>query len=201
MKWIGLTGGIATGKTSFSNQLRQRGFKVIDADQIAAEVVASGSKGLKQIEQHFGPGVLTLSGELDRTKLAQTVFHDKNKLQILENIIHPLVQKRVTELKSEYQQTGESFVFYDVPLLYEKNIGGFDAVVLVYSPEAEQRKRLQAKSMPQDQIDKRIEAQLPIEEKKSKADFIVNNMGSIQDLEHACEQLIKSLKNKWPKEV
>jgi len=123
MKWFGLTGGIASGKSSVSQILKNEGFAVVDADAIAREVVEAGSPGLSAVKTHFGTEILKPDGSLDRKKLGQVVFGHPEKLLQLESILHPLVKQETLRQRNDHQAKGRDFVFYDVPLLFEKKYG------------------------------------------------------------------------------
>lgn len=197
MRWVGLTGGIATGKSTVSKILVSRGLPVVDADQLAREAVASGSEALIEIARVFGPGALLKSGELDRKAIGAIVFSDRTKLSILEGIIHPKVRELCLAKRKALEAAGNSVAFYDVPLLFEKNMREqFDSVLLVASKPEFQRQRMAARDgLPADEIDRRLAAQIPIHEKISLSDYVIHNDGTIEDLERAVDHYI-SLINK-----
>jgi dephospho-CoA kinase len=199
MKWFGLTGGIATGKSTVTKMLREQGYSVIDADELAKKAVSKHSPGLRSIVEKFGETVLTAEGELDRKKLGQIVFADKNKLLQLEDMVHPFVQAEVEKQKEMLILQGYTLAFYDVPLLFEKNMfSQFDGIVLVCSPEELQKQRMNSRDrLSVDEINKRLSAQMNIREKekialndKSKNIFIVRNDG---DLDQLRQELKKTL--------
>ncbi|MBK7843678.1 MAG: dephospho-CoA kinase [Bdellovibrionales bacterium] len=137
MKWIGLTGGIASGKSTVAQILREMGHSVVDADALARLVVAKNGPAYREVISVFGPDFFDSSGDLDRKKLGQAVFADKKKRVQLEQIIHPKVKSLAFLEKSRLEMEGKSIAFYDVPLLYEKNLESeFDAVLLIYAPES-----------------------------------------------------------------
>lgn len=195
MKWIGLTGGIATGKSTVSAILKDRGYPVVDADDLAREVIQPGTIGLSQVIQAFGPEVLGPDGQLDRQKMAKLVFSDRQKLLKLESIIHPRIQDRVKQLKAQFQGSGAKVAFYDVPLLFEKNMKAqFELVVLVYASADEQRRRMKKRNQYSDlEVETRLASQLSIDDKVKLADFVVYNTGSIDDLQTQVNQLLKSI--------
>lgn len=175
MKWIGLTGGIASGKSSVTKLLRGLSYNVIDADEIAHQIVAVGSTGLTSVIREFGPDVLCSDGSLDRRELGKKVFGNSSMILKLENILHPLVRARVAELRA--QLSSHSFVFYDVPLLFEKRIENeFDLIVVVTCTLEQQFERLRRRNnLSDDEIQARLNSQLPLSVKVDGADFIVNN--------------------------
>jgi dephospho-CoA kinase len=177
MKWIGLTGGIASGKSTVSTALKARGFAVLDADEIARQVVIKDSPGLKSVTQAFGPDILTADAELDRKKLGEKVFGNPALKQKLEEILHPLIRAEVGRLKQELENKGLPVAIYDIPLLFEtKAQGQFDAIVVVTSTEQQQRERLHARNKLSDaEIDQRLKAQIPLFIKIQEADFVLHN--------------------------
>lgn len=197
MRWIGLTGGIATGKSTVSNWLKAKGYAVIDADELARLVVAPGSEGLRQIVSHFGAEILDDDGNLDRRRLGALVFADREKLLDLENMIHPLVQAQVQSLRNRYEREGKEFVFYDVPLLYEKKLQDqFDHIIVVAADEEIQKARMRARdALNENEIESRLKSQLPMSEKIKVAHSVVENNGTREELETKLLQLVKSLRN------
>lgn len=197
MKWIGLTGGIATGKSTVAKILRDLGYPVIDADALAREASSRGSEGLAEIVQKFGGDVLTKSGELDRKKLGSKVFGSSEMLLQLEAILHPKVQTLKAKAKVTAEAQGADLAFYDVPLLFEKNLEAeFDSIVLVYAAETEQRERLKSRdNLSGDEIQQRLSVQIPIDDKVKRADFVIINRGNIAELKAAVMSVLRSLKN------
>lgn len=195
MKWIGLTGGMGSGKSAVTALLRARGFTVIDADVVARKVVEPGTPGLAQVVQAFGPGVLNVEGELDRKKLAAQVFGKPDELRRLEMILHPLIQQKVADRRQEAAARGEALVFYDVPLLFEKNLGAqFDAVVVVWSTEAQQIERsMKRDGASREDVERRLSAQIPLAEKKLKADVLIDNSGTFESLPVRVDTALKAL--------
>ena len=195
MKWIGLTGGIATGKSTVAAILRDLGRPVVDADVLAREVVRLGSPGLSAIIKAFGQGVLTSTGELDRRKLGQIVFSDFDKRERLESILHPLIQAKRAEERRALERQGCELAFYDVPLLFEKNMEGeFDSTILVYSTRELQEKRLRENVKLSDgEIVRRLEAQLPIDQKLKRATHVIRNESSIAELRRQVKELVARL--------
>jgi dephospho-CoA kinase len=184
MLWIGLTGGIATGKSTVARLIRDRGHDVIDADQLAREVVQIGTEANLEIARVFGPGALTSAGELDRKRIGEIVFSDRTKLALLEGIIHPRVRSLSLQKKAELAKRGCKVAFYDVPLLYEKTMTElFDRVVVVGCSERTQLARLVARDgFSPEEAKKRIAAQIPIASKIDLADDVIPNEGTLEDL-------------------
>ncbi len=196
MRWIGLTGGLGTGKSTVAKIIRQQGFPVLDADEVAREVVRAGTPGLKSVLDEFGAEFLGRDGELDRQKLARLVFSNPDNLLRLEAIIHPLVQERVAALKAAEKAKGHDLVFYDVPLLFEKKIGGFDSVVVVSAKPEVQRERLHRRNnWTDEEVQRRLSNQIPLSEKIAQADYVIENNGDMDALKAAVLKLLKKLKN------
>ena len=195
MRWIGLTGGIASGKSTVAYLLRNKGIPVVDADEISRHLTAQHGAGLKSIVRYFGSDIVSSEGDLDRKKLGAMVFSDPKKLSVLENILHPMVQAEVLEKRKSLAAEGARFAFYDVPLLFEKNLQPqFDAIVVVSADLETQRQRLKLRNNLSDsEVLARIQAQLPMAAKEKQADFVINNHGSMQDLENQVSSLIEKL--------
>ncbi|OFZ11061.1 MAG: dephospho-CoA kinase [Bdellovibrionales bacterium RBG_16_40_8] len=195
MKWVGLTGGIATGKSTVAKLIRDLGLPVVDADHLAREVTKPGSVGLKKIVEEFGLSVLTPRGELDREKLGVEIFNNEQKRLRLENILHPLIRELRAVERRNLEKQGCELAFYDVPLLFEKNMDDeFDATILVYASQSEQRSRLRDRNgMAEEQIEARLRAQLSIDEKLKRADYVILNNGSLTQLKLNVQTVIGEL--------
>jgi len=172
---IGLTGGIAAGKTTVAAHWVSLGGIEIDADKLAREVVEPGTKGLKQIREVFGESVFHSEGSLDRQKLGEIIFSDAKKRAALEEIVHPLVRQRASELLAELPEN--SMVIYTVPLLVEANVSlPFDVIVSVEAPEADRVKRLvSSRGMSSEQALARIKSQASAIERAAAAHYILNS--------------------------
>ncbi len=198
MLWVGLTGGIGTGKSTASDILRSLNYSVLDADKVATKSLQKGTPGYNSVLDDFGDSILDLKGNIDRLKLGKIVFNDSKRLYHLEQIVHPLVQSYIADKKSELIAEGVALSFYDVPLLYEKKMQeNFDSVILISSTQELQVSRTQKRSgISEKDILARIKNQLPLCEKEKLADFIINNNGSLVELEEkvklVVQQLIKS---------
>ncbi len=177
MRLVGLTGGIATGKSTFAAALRALGAPVIDADELARRVVRRGSPALAEIARVFGPEVLTPEGELDRRHMAARVFADAAARNRLEAITHPAIREAMRQEAQRLASEGHGLAFYDVPLLFEVGLDReVDCVVLVYARRELQERRLMARDgLRPDEAAARLEAQMPIEEKARRADVVVEN--------------------------
>ena len=175
MYLIGLTGGIAAGKSTVAKRWVELGAIEIDADQIAREVVEPGTAGLTRIIGYFGDSVITNDGSLDRGTLGKIVFENRDKLQALNAIVHPLVKARTSELLAKLPH--DSIVIYNVPLLVEAAVDhDFDIVVTVEAPEEEQIRRMVAqRGMTTDEAKARIVNQAKPVERAARADRILNS--------------------------
>lgn len=201
MKWIGLTGGIGSGKSTVAALLRERGLEVIDADAMARLAVSPGSETLRKIVQVFGPDILSADGTLNRRELGDQVFKDSKLLLALEQIVHPRVQELTQTKRAELVARGVSMAFYDVPLLYEKKMEGqFDSVVVVSSGEEQQIERVMIRSaVSREEVVRRIAAQMRLSEKVKKAQFVIHNDRDMSHLRAQVDELLKKL-NYQPQE-
>ena len=190
MRIIGLTGGIATGKSTVAAMLTDRGAAVVDADLIARQVVEPGTAGLEAVAGAFGPEVVTPSGELDRARLAGIVFADAESRHRLEALTHPLILARIDDQVAGLVLSGPPLIAVDVPLLFE---GGRQSdfpggVLLVYADAATQLQRLRERNeLDEDAGRQRLAAQLPIERKRELATWVIDNGGSRADTEAAVD--------------
>ncbi len=193
---IGLTGGIASGKTTFARALRARGVPVVDADELARAAVAPGTPALAEIARAFGPDAVAPDGALDRKRVAALVFSDPDARRRLEAITHPAVRRAMAEETSRLGAAGHDLVFYDTPLLYEAGLDrALDAVVVVWAPPDAQRERLAARDgLAPAETEARLRAQLPIDEKAARADFVVENAGEPAALQAKADRLLSDLR-------
>ncbi|MDP9396518.1 MAG: dephospho-CoA kinase [Actinomycetota bacterium] len=180
---VGLTGGIGSGKSEVARRLAAHGAVVVDADAVAREVVAPGTPGHQAVVAAFGPTMLRPDGGLDRARLGALVFTDEDARKRLESIVHPLVRQRSQELMDA--APAGSVVVYDVPLLVESELGeGFDLVVVVDAPEDVQVARLVgARGMSAADARARLAAQAGRQDRLAAADVVIDNSGSLDDLE------------------
>jgi dephospho-CoA kinase len=195
----GLTGGIASGKSTVSYFLREAGAVIIDADAIARDVVKNGLPAWREIVRAFGKEVLLPDGEIDRARLGGIIFGDSSKKEILNGIVHPHVIDKTAELIEEAKKTSpEAIVILDVPLLIEAGMDkGLDAVILVYAPEELQLKRLAERDgLSHEDALLRVRSQMPIEKKKDFATIIIDNSGSLENTKKNALEVLNHLSNK-----
>lgn len=187
---VGLTGGIASGKSTVSAMLVELGATVVDADAVAREVVAPGTSGLARIVEAFGPGLLTPEGALDRPKMAGIVFHDPEQLRRLESITHPLIAERIAELES--QATG--VVIHDHPLLVESGLAAtMDRVIVVDLPEDLQLERAVQRGMTEEDARARMANQATRGQRLEAATDVLDNSDSLESLRAQVEALYSEL--------
>ncbi|MBA4496462.1 dephospho-CoA kinase [Paenactinomyces guangxiensis] len=189
---LGLTGGISTGKSTVSAMLKERGAVIIDADQVAREVVEPGTEGLRRIYEHFGKQVLHEDGRLNRSVLGDIIFWNEDLRKKLNELLHPLIRDVIMErTRVVLEKNPSEIVIWDVPMLIEGNLTQFvEKVIVVYIPEPIQLKRLMKRnSLSEAEARKRIASQLSIEEKKKLADYVIDNSGSLEMTERQVDQL------------
>jgi dephospho-CoA kinase len=192
---VGLTGGIGSGKSTVASMLQEMGARIIDADRIARDVVRPGEPALASLRAEFGEEVVTEQGELDRAAVAARVFDDPDALKRLNAIVHPAVAARTAEEIEDARQAGARWVVYDVPLLYENDLEHmFDKVIVVASSESVRRQRLREREQwSTSDIDARMAMQMPLEEKVQRADFVVDNDGSLVETRRQVEEVTAQL--------
>ena len=192
---IGLTGGIASGKSTVAAELRRLGLPVFDADEASRQAVAAGSEGLKLVQQTFGSEYLTTTGELNREKVAALVFRDKEALKKLEAIIHKIVLSEVDCFLQECRSQGCQAAVLDVPLLIECGWHEkVDVVWLVAVSIEEQIKRAMLRSgMPEADVKRRIAAQMSLEEKKAYAGVVFDNSGELENTLSVVRKEVKKI--------
>ena len=197
MNWIGLTGGIASGKSTVARLIEGRGFPVIDADQISHQLSQPGKAGYEGIVSHFGTSLLNAEKLIDRQKLGNLIFSNATHKATLEGLLHPLIQIEVKKRRAEHLQKGHDLCFYDVPLLFEKNLEPqFTSTVMVWCSPAQQLKRLMNRSaLTEEQARLRIGNQMSLLDKVSRANHCLDNSGLIADVEMQLERLLARLKS------
>ncbi|WP_210609372.1 dephospho-CoA kinase [Priestia flexa] len=194
---VGLTGGIASGKSTVAAIFREMSIPVIDADQIAKEVVQNGRAAYSKIVETFGKGILQEDLEINRAALGQIIFHNEQERQKLNSIVHPEVRKEMLKQKEQLIAEQYQLVVLDIPLLFESKLTYLvDQVVVVHVNELVQLERLQKRNnLSKEDALARIKSQLPLTEKAKMADFIINNNGSIAETKEQVIKLVSKLTN------
>lgn len=187
MKLIGLTGGIASGKSTACEILQTAGFVVLSADRIAREVVAPGQPAYTDIVETFGTSILQPDTTLDRNRLAQIIFANPSLRATLNTITHPRIAQQAAARMADYAQQGCRVLIYEVPLLFETHIEAmFDLIILIaVSPEIQCLRLQQRDQISQAEAEARIRSQMPLADKKQKAHIIVENHGSFDEFQQA----------------
>lgn len=192
MMLLGITGGVGMGKTTVGRLLSNSGFKTIDTDEIARELTKPNSPALEEIRNVFGERYFNSDGSLNRAALGELVFGDESARKKLEAILHPKIRSRWLDIVMQWRRDRIKYGAVVVPLLFETNAeDNFDAVICVACSGQTQRQRLLAKGWSERQIEARIKAQLPIEDKIIKSDFVIWNEAEI---EITREQLLRILR-------
>ncbi len=197
---VGLTGGIASGKSTVSVLLAANGAGIIDADRIGHEIIMKGAEGYRQLLEAFGDGILGDDGEISRPKLAALVFGDKEKVARLNAITHPLIGKEMfRRMEGFRREKGEgAIVVYDAALLIESGARDMlDILVVVAADPQVQIERLERdRDMPAEEAQRRISSQLNLEDKLAHADYVIENEGSLKDLENKVDELWSDISRK-----
>jgi len=195
--FLGVTGGIATGKTVVASMFQELGAGLIDLDLIARRVVEPGTPGLSEIIDYFGKEVLQEDGTLDRKRLSKIVFQDAAKRKRLEEATHPLIfEELLREVNNITEKDQEAIIQVVVPLLIEKNVQSlFDRIVVVYATQGLQIARLTKRDgISKQEAASMLKAQLPIDDKLEHADFVVNNAGSLEETRRQVEEIWQALR-------
>jgi dephospho-CoA kinase len=190
---IGLTGGIASGKSTVTEMIRGLGIPVIDADQVARDVVKVGEEAYEQIIKTFGQDILQENGEIDRAKLGAIVFYNEQERKKLNAIVHPAVRRRMLAEKEAYVQKGAKTIVLDIPLLFESELTHLiDKIIVVYVDDDIQLERLMKRNgFSEEEALARIRSQMPLHEKVKKADAVINNNGTIEETKQQLLQILK----------
>lgn len=194
MKIIGLTGGIASGKSTVRRMLEEHGGTVLDADAVYHELIAARDGAASPLALTIGerfPGILRDDGSVDRARLGARVFADLDERRALEAIAHPAVATEVGRRANELRAAGCRLMVYDVPLLYERGLqGGMDGVIVVWVPETLQLERLITRDgISETNARRRLDAQLPLEEKRRRATWVIDNSRDLDDTRSQVDRL------------
>ena len=197
MRKIALTGGMATGKTYVATRLKEAGVPMVDADVLAREVVAPGTPGLAAVRRRFGPDAVRRDGTMDRVRVGQIVFKDKRARLDLEAIIHPAVQKAIDEFFDNLPKR-TPFAVAGVPLLFETSRDKqFHSIVVAACPREMQLQRVMERNkMSKEDAERRLNAQLPIDQKVKKATYVIRTDGTFEETDAQVAELVKKLSAK-----
>ncbi|MGD7007655.1 dephospho-CoA kinase [Metabacillus sp. 84] len=192
---IGLTGGIASGKSTISAYLKKLGYPIVDADIIAKEAVGPGMPAYKGILEVFGETVLHADGAINREKLGSLIFKDREKRGQLNAIVHPEVRKEMLRQRDQFLEEGHKAVILDIPLLFESKLAHHaDKSLLVYvSPEVQLERLMNRNGYSQAEARQRINSQMPLEEKRALADETIDNNGTMENSFYQLDEILR----KW----
>lgn len=191
---LGLTGGVATGKSTVSRYFFEKGYAVVDADIVARRVVEPGTEGLANIVVEFGTEIIQTDGTLNREKLGAMIFADAKKRETLNSLLSNLIRRAIMADTATLVNANQPLIVLDIPLLYEAGYEKHcDAVMVVYTTEEVQRERLMARNnLTEEEALNRIASQQPIETKKNRADFVIDNNGTVNDTYEQVETWLKN---------
>ncbi|WP_440896079.1 dephospho-CoA kinase [Amphibacillus sp. Q70] len=194
---IGLTGSIATGKSTVAKLFKKEGIPIVDADLISRQVVEPDREAYQKIVSAFGRDILATDQSIDRKKLAQLIFNNQEKRDQLNGIVHPIIIDQIIKERDRLIAEDHTLIILDIPLLFELNlIKLVEKVIVVYTSPEKQLERLKRRDqLTEEHARQRIEAQMSIEEKKQKADFLIDNNDSKQETAQQFRQLITQLKD------
>ena len=192
---IGITGGIASGKSTVSLYLQELGFTIVDADLASRAVVEPGEEAYHQVVKAFGEDILLTDGNIDRVKLGSIIFNDQEKRLLLNGIVHPAVRNWMRVKTEAALSAGEETVFMDIPLLFESKLTFMvDKTLLIYVDEQVQLKRLMNRNgLSETEAVARINSQMPLADKKALADAVIDNNGDINET----KRQVKSILSEW----
>lgn len=190
---VGITGGIASGKSNVCSIIRNSGFQVIDCDKISHDIILKGTKAYDQIINEFGDGFIDDEGQINRKKLGKLVFNDLKAKKVLEAITHPIIKE---ELNKQINDSNEELLFVETPLLYEAKLEEiFDYVICVFLPKKIQVERLIVREgIDEDYALAKIHSQMDLYMKKTLADFVVDSRGSFEQTKMQVDNIINIIK-------
>lgn len=199
---IGLTGSIASGKSTVSEMLKNSGYPIIDADLVARQVVEPGSDTLEQIEQAFGRDVIREDGTMDRPKVGEIIFNDPAKRKVLNDIIHPAIRQKMLRQRHEYMTEGYKTIIMDIPLLFESRLQHLvDKILVVSVTEENQFRRLvERNGFTEKEARARISSQLPMSVKEDGADAVIYNNGTLDETKWQLNRILDNWKASPEKE-
>jgi dephospho-CoA kinase len=195
MRLIGLTGNIASGKSTVADMFVERGASIIDADVLAREAVMKGSPALESIVQKWGTEVLDAEGNLDRAELRHRVFEDQSELDALNEIVHPEIMRRRVEQIADARARGDQVLVCVIPLLFERHLADeFDTIILVDAPRSVRLDRIvRDRKIDEAEAMKMIASQMPADLKRARADYVIENAGTKKELEAEVERVWQAI--------
>jgi len=190
---IGLTGSIASGKSTVSAMLKEKGYPIVDADEIARLVVEPGTPVIQEIEEAFGREVIREDGSLHRENLGALIFGDEEKRKKLNGIIHPAIRTEMLKQKETHLANGANTIIMDIPLLFESKLQSFveRIIVVTVTPEVQKERLMKRNELTEQEAVKRIASQLPLAVKEAKADAVIDNNGTIEKTAQQLEDLLE----------
>ncbi|WP_456403752.1 dephospho-CoA kinase [Hydrogenimonas sp.] len=191
---IALTGGIASGKSTACNLLRLYGLRIIDADAVARDLLQREADAVGEL---FGPEYVS-GGTVDRKALARLIFSDKEARERLEALLHPKIREEIERLSEAQDRLGGPYIV-DIPLFYETGAYPIEKVIVVYAPREVQKRRLiEREGLTEEEAEARLNAQIDIEEKRRRADYLIDNSGNLKQLQRECERVFDEITGNGP---
>lgn len=180
---IGLTGSIASGKSTVAKMIKSYGLPIVDADVVARQVVEPGTPTLNKIAEAFGPEVIAHDGSMNRAKLGSIIFHNEEMRKTLNGIIHPAIREEMLRQRDEFMSFGEKNIFMDIPLLFESKLEHFVEKIIVVSvnKEVQLQRLMERNGFSEEEANARIATQIPVKEKEQLADAVIHNNGTLED--------------------
>ena len=180
---IGLTGSIASGKSTVAKMIQSYNLPIVDADVVARQVVEPGTPTLKKIAEAFGDEVIAEDGTMDRAKVGSIIFHNEEMRKILNSIIHPAIREEMLRQRDEFMSYGEKNIFMDIPLLFESKLEHFVEKIIVVSvgEEVQLQRLMERNGFTEEDAKARIATQIPVKEKEQLADAVIHNNGTLED--------------------
>lgn len=190
---IGLTGSIASGKSTIAHKLSEYGIEIIDADKIAREVVEPGKRAYTEVVEAFGPSILRPDETIDRPQLGERIFNNEKERQTLNSIVHPAIRKEMIERRDRFVERGDEAVVLDIPLLFESKLTHFVEKILVVSvqPHVQIARLMERNELTREEATRRISSQIPVQEKEALADAVIDNNGTKEESYEQLDEILQ----------
>lgn len=190
---IGLTGSIASGKSTIAHKLSEYGIEIIDADKIAREVVEPGKRAYTEVVEAFGPSILRPDETIDRPQLGERIFNNEKERQTLNSIVHPAIRKEMIERRDRFVERGDEAVVLDIPLLFESKLTHFVEKILVVSvqPHVQIARLMERNELTSEEAMRRISSQIPVQEKEALADAVIDNNGTKEESYEQLDEILQ----------